>query len=212
MGNSWFLFRKYFEVLHEAGTTDLPAKPYERKMSESEFETYARSMTQKKGVSLKSAPKVLSYEGEVSQISIGELLAYPKDPEKPEELTKEKLGITNHMRARPVAGGKRIVLDVAGEVRELKGFHQTETGHELPVIETRRVGSTVDLAKGETVVFGGVMSKETQVVEDKVPFLGDIPLLGALFRSRQTIEFDKELILSMTPQLIDKDDPSVASR
>jgi pilus assembly protein CpaC len=71
-----------------------------------------------------------------------------------------------------------------------------------PVIDTRTVRTAVDLKSGESLVMAGLLSEETRKNLQKIPILGDIPILGALFRSTRD-EIDKtELAFFITPKLI----------
>ena len=56
---------------------------------------------------------------------------------------------------------------------------------------------------GQTVVLGGLIREDVSVLEDKVPFLGDIPVLGHLFRSRVNSRTKRNLLMFVTPRIID---------
>jgi pilus assembly protein CpaC len=98
---------------------------------------------------------------------------------------------------------KRIVLKVAPEVSE-PDFSSTVQvgGAEVPTLRTRRTETTIQLADGETFVISGLISQESRASVDKVPYLGDIPILGAFFRSQRTERTDRELIMVVTPHLV----------
>jgi type IV pilus secretin PilQ/predicted competence protein len=74
--------------------------------------------------------------------------------------------------------------------------------------QKRSTKTTVMVRDGETIVIGGLISKEDSYVFNKVPFLGDIPLLGMAFRYKSTDESDKELLIFITPYIV-KDDTYV---
>ncbi len=71
-----------------------------------------------------------------------------------------------------------------------------------PRIETTTAQTTVSAASGETIVLGGLISKSQQVVNRKVPWLGDLPLLGRLFRFDSEIGKRTELVIILTPHVI----------
>ncbi|MBL7131779.1 MAG: type II and III secretion system protein, partial [Candidatus Omnitrophica bacterium] len=74
--------------------------------------------------------------------------------------------------------------------------------------ETRGTKSVVRVQDGETIVLGGLLRKRTNQTLIKVPFLGDIPLIGALFRHKsKTRDEDRELIVFITPRLIQESLP-----
>jgi type II secretory pathway component GspD/PulD (secretin) len=70
-----------------------------------------------------------------------------------------------------------------------------------PTLNKRYVKSSVRLRAGETIVLGGMVKEGTQQVSSKVPFLGDLPLLGWLFRSTQNVEFRSQLMIFVTPKI-----------
>jgi type IV pilus assembly protein PilQ len=72
----------------------------------------------------------------------------------------------------------------------------------VPPIDTRSVETTVRVDDGETVVLGGIFESETAASEDKVPVLGDIPAFGRLFRRDAEISSQRELLLFVTPNIL----------
>ena len=72
-----------------------------------------------------------------------------------------------------------------------------------PVFSTREVTTQVSVRDGSTVVMGGLMREDVQKVEDKVPIIGDIPLVGRLFRTSADQHFKRNLIMFVTASLID---------
>ncbi len=62
---------------------------------------------------------------------------------------------------------------------------------------------------GDTVVIGGIISKKESLLDNKVPGLGDIPLLGWLFKTRYRATVDTELLIFLTPKIIK---PSLSER
>ncbi len=72
----------------------------------------------------------------------------------------------------------------------------------VPSINTRSVTTQVLVNNGDTVVLGGIYEQEVTEGEDKVPLLGDIPLLGYLFKSNSKIESKSELLIFVTPKIL----------
>jgi len=72
-----------------------------------------------------------------------------------------------------------------------------------PVFSTRKVQTKVSIWDGQTVKLGGLMREDIQKVDDKVPFLGDIPLAGRLFRSTSEQHLKRNLIIFVTARLLD---------
>ena len=72
-----------------------------------------------------------------------------------------------------------------------------------PVFDTRKVATSVSVYDGSTVVLGGLVREDIQKVNDKVPVLGDVPLIGRLFRSKIDQNIKRNLIIFVTAHLID---------
>ena len=79
----------------------------------------------------------------------------------------------------------------------------TENRIEMPVFSKRSVNTSLTIYDGYTVAVGGLMREDVQNVEDKVPILGDIPLIGRLFQSKSENRIKSNLIIFVTAQIID---------
>jgi pilus assembly protein CpaC len=76
-------------------------------------------------------------------------------------------------------------------------------GTSVPSMNTRLLRSEVELNSGETLVIGGLKSSNRSVAEDRVPFLGRIPLIGLLFRSKSIVEEQRSLFLFLTVEIVE---------
>jgi len=102
-----------------------------------------------------------------------------------------------------VLSNNKINMQVAPEVSELDFSTGTSAaGFPVPAITTRRVATTVELADGQSFAIAGLLSDNVREVVDKFPVLGDIPVLGALFRSTSYQKRESELIIIVTPHLV----------
>ena len=102
-----------------------------------------------------------------------------------------------------VLSNDRIVLKVAPEASELDYANVlTLNGASVPSISTRRADTTVELGDGESFVIGGLVSRTTTSNTDKVPFLGDLPILGVLFKHQQYSQKEREIAIVVTPRLV----------
>jgi pilus assembly protein CpaC len=102
-----------------------------------------------------------------------------------------------------VLASDRIVLKVAPEVSELDFTTGVETaGVTVPGLITRRADTTIQLGDGESFAIGGLISKNLTANIDKLPFLGDLPVLGAFFRSTRLDRQEKELLMVVSPHLV----------
>ena len=78
----------------------------------------------------------------------------------------------------------------------------TIAGVAVPAIATRRADTMVELADGESFVIGGLVSRSTSSSVNKVPLLGDLPILGPFFKNLNYSQDEKELVIIVTPRLV----------
>jgi pilus assembly protein CpaC len=96
-----------------------------------------------------------------------------------------------------------IRLQVAPEVSALDFGDAVEiSGFQVPAITTRKVNTEVELGDGETFVIGGLLDNNETETFEKIPFLGDIPILGKFFQSKATNRTNTELIVLVTPEIV----------
>lgn len=97
----------------------------------------------------------------------------------------------------------RISLKVAPEVSELDYSNAVAIqGIRVPALTVRRTDTSVSLADGESFVISGLISTNNRSTIDKFPGLGDIPILGAFFRDSNISREEKELLMIVTPHLV----------
>lgn len=154
----------------------------------------------------------------------GSVSSFPVTPTTPTTFEVRNTGVS--MEVDPVIGedGYTIDLNLAPEVVEFEGFINygspintgavnaagipttivlTENRIEQPVFATRKLTTAVTIWDGQTVGIGGLIREDVQMVEDKVPLLGDLPLLGRLFRTEAEDHFKRNLMIYVTAKLID---------
>lgn len=154
-------------------------------------------------------------------------------PSFPTDFTKQDLGVI--LKAKPTIGpdGYTIDLELNPKVTDFDGFInygspinavgytrtlnagglvlspqiETLTTNTInqPVFSTREVNTLVTVWDGQTVALGGLIREDVQKAQDKVPFLGDIPLAGRLFRSEADQKIKKNLVIFVTPRILDAD-------
>ena len=98
-----------------------------------------------------------------------------------------------------VIAADRIRLRIAPEVSQLAA---TTINDGAPALEVRRMSTTVELASGQSFVIGGLLQNNYNNVVDKLPGLGNLPVLGALFRSQAFSRRESELIVMVTPTIV----------
>ncbi len=126
----------------------------------------------------------------------------------------KKYGVSLAFVPTVLADG-RINLHVAPEVSQLTntGAISLPFGNgtvQIPALLTRRAETTVELGSGQTYAIAGLMNDSTSINTTSVPFLGDIPVIGALFRSTAYLRQETELVILVTPYIVNPvSDPSL---
>lgn len=97
----------------------------------------------------------------------------------------------------------RISMKIETEVSELSNQGAVQIGTlQIPAIKTRRANSTVELPSGGSLAIAGLLSEDTRQNIDGLPGLKDIPIIGTLFRSRDYIKQETELVVIVTPYVV----------
>ena len=103
-----------------------------------------------------------------------------------------------------VLSSDHIVLKLAPEVSELDYGNGVQLqGYVVPGIRRRSAETTVELGNGQSFVIAGLNYTNSAITKDKVPFLGDLPVLGAFFKRQQNQKERQELIIVATPRLVE---------
>jgi pilus assembly protein CpaC len=112
------------------------------------------------------------------------------------------------LKFTPTIAGDTIRLKVRPEVSSLD-FNNgvTLSGFRIPSLITRYAETDVELRDGQSFAIAGLMHNTSQENGSKVPILGDIPILGALFKSKSDTKEQTELMVIITPQLVRPLDP-----
>jgi pilus assembly protein CpaC len=96
----------------------------------------------------------------------------------------------------------RISMKVRPEVSQISGITQQLNGVAVRGINTRRAETTVELGDGESLVLAGLLQRSSSEDVNKIPGLGDVPIIGALFRSQEYAREETELMIVVTPYIV----------
>lgn len=144
-----------------------------------------------------SQPKVLTTNGKKAKIESGSEIPYQtvEDGEVSLEFKDVVLSLDVTPRVNP---GDRVAMDLV--------IKQDSIGAVLPngeiSINNNELETTVVVPDGQTIVLGGVFKTEESEGVSKIPLLGDLPVMGALFRNKETAEDKTELLIFITPKVI----------
>jgi pilus assembly protein CpaC len=113
----------------------------------------------------------------------------------------------------PVINGDRVHLKVRPEVSTLDfGNAVVMNGFRIPALSTRRTETEIELRNGQTFAIAGLLNNQMQSTMQKIPGIGDIPILGYLFRSKVASKEQTELVVMITPEILPTDSPGVTDR
>lgn len=107
------------------------------------------------------------------------------------------VGIVLNVTPRITSNGY-VTMDITQTANDLQGF----TDFNAPIINQRQADTTVSVRDGETVILGGIIRNQVTSTVRKVPLLGDIPLLGQLFRSTDKRDQKTELLVFLQPRIV----------
>lgn len=102
-----------------------------------------------------------------------------------------------------------IRATIEAEVSSIDPSVSTASG---PALLTRKTHTEFNVRSGETIVLSGLLQRDSSTSIDKVPFLGDLPVLGALFRSTRFQNKETELVVFVTPTVVDSRSPGLVDR
>ncbi len=108
-------------------------------------------------------------------------------------------------------------VDRQGNVRatietEFSQLDQSVANRDIPGLLVRRTSTEFNVRAGETIVLSGLIQRENATTVDKVPGIGDVPVLGALFRSKRFLNKETELVVFVTPTVVDPRTPALVDR
>ena len=174
-------------------------------------------------------PQVPSISSSTGNTVVGGATTVPVvvTPTTPQDWETRNTGVT--LEVEPVVGGDATTIDLnlVPQVVEFEGFINygspinavgvntiggaistsvpvllTENVINQPVFSTRKVTTSVSVYDGQTVVLGGLMREDVQKTEDKTPIIGDIPLVGRLFRTNVDQHIKRNLVIFVTARVI----------
>jgi pilus assembly protein CpaC len=103
-----------------------------------------------------------------------------------------------------VLNGNLINLKIEPEVSQLDPSHNVAVGNnvQVPALIVRRASSTLELRDGQSFVLGGLLQNDSQIAQNQLPWLGDVPVLGALFSSKAYQKNETDLVIIVTPRIV----------
>ncbi len=153
-------------------------------------------------VKILAEPTLIALSGQTAQFLAGGEFPIPVPNDDGITITFKEFGVS--LKFTPtVLSSEQISMKIAPEVSQLDFINSVSlNGFIVPSITTRRVSTTVELADGHSFAIAGLLKDEVREIVAKFPLLGDIPVLGTLFRSSSFQKNETELVVIVTPHLV----------
>ncbi|MEA2013559.1 MAG: hypothetical protein U9O87_10885 [Verrucomicrobiota bacterium] len=196
------------------------------------FTTIIHALSQSKNTDVLSAPKITTVSGNTAILRMVEERYFPESwtepeltpasdtegasftPSIPEFGEARDIGVV--LEVTPTVGpdGYTIELNLRPQVMEFKGYdielnykmvvdgEEIDAKAQMPIIEARTIETTVNCWDGETVVLGGMIREHVEKINDKIPILGDLPLIGRLFQNKIEHSKKQNLLIFVTARLV----------
>lgn len=149
-----------------------------------------------------STPRVITANQKEARIEQGVEIPYQESASSGATTTQFKKAVLSLTVTPQITPDNNIIMDLLVSKDNVGELTPSATGGFVPSIDTRSVETQVLVRDGQTVVLGGIYETERRETVNKVPFLGDIPGLGVLFRSKSNVSNKAELLIFVTPRIL----------
>lgn len=173
------------------------------------LEVFLQALVENRYVRLLAEPNLVAVSGEEASFLVGGEFPIPivqgttANSSSVVTIQYKEFGVRLDFRPL-VLGEGRIRLEVAPEVSELSEIGALQqNGFVIPGIVTRRSSTTVELGSGQSFAMAGLLRNKEQSRRGAVPILGDLPILGPLFRSMRYEKEETELVVIVTAELVE---------
>ena len=175
----------------------------------SNLEIFINALSENRYVRLLAEPNLVAISGEEATFLVGGEFPVPivqgsvVGGGSTVTVQYKEFGV--QLKFRPeVLGEGRLRLEVSPEVSELSEIGAVEqNGFTIPAVITRRSSTTVELNSGQSFAMAGLLRTKDQARASRVPVLGDLPVLGALFRSVRYEQDQTELVVMVTAEIVE---------
>jgi type IV pilus assembly protein PilQ len=149
-----------------------------------------------------SSPRVITANQKEATIEQGVEIPYQESSSSGATTTQFKKAVLSLKVTPQITPDNRVILDLAVNKDSVGQNVASATGGFVPSIDTRKILTQVLVNDGQTVVLGGILETERRDTEKKVPWIGDIPVLGHLFKSQTKTNNKDELLIFITPKIL----------
>ncbi len=149
-----------------------------------------------------SSPRVITANQKQASIAQGVEIPYQESASSGATTTQFKKAVLSLKVTPLITPDNRVILDLDVSDDSVGSLVQSATGGTVPSIDTREIITQVLVNDGQTVVLGGILETTRNKSTSKVPFLGDVPVLGNLFKTTTNINNKTELLIFITPKIL----------
>ncbi|HEY0684392.1 MAG TPA: type IV pilus secretin PilQ [Steroidobacter sp.] len=149
-----------------------------------------------------SSPRLITANQREATIEQGVEIPYQESSSSGATTTQFKKAVLSLKVTPQITPDNRVILDLTVSKDSVGQLVASATGGFVPSIDTREIVTQVLVNDGQTVVLGGILETERRDAENKVPYLGDIPVVGRLFKQTTTSDFKDELLIFVTPRIL----------
>lgn len=149
-----------------------------------------------------STPRIITANQKQARIEQGVEIPFQESSSSGATTTQFKKAVLSLTVTPQITPDNKIIMDILVSKDNVGELVPSATGGFVPSIDTRTIETQVLVNDGQTVVLGGIYETERREIVSKVPFLGDIPGLGVLFRSKTNISNKSELLIFVTPKIL----------
>ncbi|MCO6547010.1 MAG: pilus assembly protein N-terminal domain-containing protein [Gilliamella sp.] len=163
--------------------------------------TMIRAIKNDRLAKILAQPNLSVLSGESAAFLVGgEIPIVTKGKDGDSEVTYKEYGIKLNISTK-VNNDKRIRLFINNEVSSVAGSYAFNN-YNIPTLQTRKTSSTIDLSDGDSFVIAGLISEQDSETLSRIPFVSEIPILGALTRSTTTGREKTEMVVFATVNLV----------
>jgi type IV pilus assembly protein PilQ len=149
-----------------------------------------------------SSPRLITANQREATIEQGVEIPYQEASSSGATTTQFKKAVLSLKVTPQITPDNRVILDLTVSKDSVGQLVASATGGLVPSIDTREIVTQVLVNDGQTVVLGGILETERRDAENKVPYLGDIPVVGRLFKRTTTTDNKDELLIFVTPRIL----------
>jgi type II secretory pathway component GspD/PulD (secretin) len=154
-----------------------------------------------------SRPQIMTLDNQAAQVAVGQSVPYlgastlTGTGVTQQSVLYQNVGVIMNVIPK-ISPDNKVTMRITPQISSVAGQATLGNGVQSPIFNQQILDTTVIARDGETVAIGGLITRSDQKNENKIPWVGDLPVIGAAFRYRQQIKRKQELLVILTPRII----------